>query len=541
MRRLTIVAALLAVLLAAIAALAGAATGAKPPQGAVTVQFLSVSDWHAQLDPTGTPGVGGASVLSTYWKQDRAINPNTLTFTAGDAFGASPPLSGFFNEEPAVKAMNLMGFTADTFGNHNFDRGVAHLQQMVDLAQFDYVSSNLKNLDQNLTGVAPWQIYTVGGVRVGVVGITNPEAPNLVFPGSFGTMTPLDPVSSANKARAAAKRAGAQVLVALTHLGITGTDAAGQPSGPLVDFASNVGGFDVVYGDHTDVQYEAVINNALIVENRSKGVTYSKIELVVDPDNGRVISKVNRFVVPLASAVTKDQAIEDMLQPYRDELAEAFDRKIGTTTGVFVRGGNIERRQEVALGNLITDSMRWRYGTQLALTNGGGIRAPLPSSYAPRDTSLRRTGCSTETPCDLVIGDVFTVLPFGNSIVTRTVTGAQLWSALENGVSQIRPDGTSTDGRFAQISGFRFTYDASRPAGSRVVSVSLPDGTAIPADGTTYTFATNDFVNAGGDFYAMFKDGQGTTREVMADVLQAYVEELQTLTPTTEGRITRVG
>lgn len=536
MKRITTITALLLGLMLAVAVPLAGARPDVAPATPVTIQLLAVSDWHAQLDPSS--GVGGASVISSYWKADRAANPHTLTLTAGDAYGASPPLSGFFEEVPAVRAMNLMGFTADTFGNHNFDRGIDHLQQMIDLAEFDYVSANLRNMEEELDGAAPWRVYTIGGVKVGVVGITNPEAPTLVFPGNFGTIVPTDPVPAANKARAAAKKAGAQVIVAITHLGITGTDpATGERTGPLVDFASNVGGFDVIFGDHTDVQYQSVINNALVIENRSKGLTYSRTSLTVDPSNGRTISRSNAFVTPVASGVVKDQAIEDMLQPYRDALAEKFDRVIGETTGVFVRGANIERLQEVALGNLVTDSMRWRYGTQLALTNGGGLRAPIPSSYLPRDTTLRRSGCSTSTPCAVVLGDPFTVLPFGNSVVTRTVTGAQLWAALEHGVSAM----PSANGRFPQISGFRFSYTTANPAGSRVLSVELPDGTPIARDATPYTFATNDFVNAGGDGYAMLADGQGTTREIMADVLALYIEDLGTLTPTTEGRITRAG
>lgn len=516
------------------------------PRPTVDIQILAVSDWHAQLDPLsvfGVGDVGGAAVLSAYWSEDRAVNSNTLTLTAGDAYGASPPLSGFFNEEPAIHAMNLMGFDADTFGNHNFDRGIDHLQQMIDLAEFQYVSANLKNRDDNLTGVKDYEIFEVGGVKVAVIGITNPEAPNLVFPGNFGTIEPTNPIPAANKARARAKADGAQVFIAITHLGVTGFDSTGAATGPLIDFANNVGGFNVIFGDHTDVQYSAVHNNALVVENRSKGATYSKTVLTVDPQNGRIVNRTNTFVTPLSSAVTPDPAIVSMLAPYRAALSAAFDAPIGVATDVFPRGGNIERSGEVAIGNLIADALRLRYGTQLALTNGGGIRAPLPSSYLPADLTLRRNspGYAPGPPFDLVVGDAFAVLPFGNSVVTRTVTGAQLWAALENGVSQINPATCSgADGRFPQISGFKFTFQCSLPAGSRVLSVAFPDDTPIPPDGTTYTFATNDFVNAGGDFYTMFVDGQGTTREVMADVVLEYIQGLGTITPTIEGRITKL-
>lgn len=505
----------------------------------VEVQLLTVSDWHGQLDPLsvfGVGNVGGAAALSTYFKAERAANPNTLTLTAGDAFGGSPPLSNFFNEEPAVKAMNLMGFDADALGNHNFDRGVAHLQQMIDLASFPYVAANLAHLDENLTGVSPWIIRDVGGVKVGIVGITNDDAHHLVFPGSFGTIHVEDPVSSANKARAAARAAGAQVLVALVHMGATGTDpATGLPTGPLIDFANDVGGFDVIVGDHTDMLVNTVVNNALVVENRSKGRTYARISLTVDPLSGRITSRSASFVTPFSSAVTPDPAVEAMLAPYRTALAAAYDAPVGVATDLFPRAGNIERLGEVAIGNLITDAMRVRYGTQIALTNGGGIRAPLPSSYLPQDTALRRTspGYAAGPPYDLVVGDVFTVLPFGNTVVTRTVTGAQLWAALEHGLAAL----PSANGRFPQVSGLKVSFNTALPAGARVVSVALDDGTVVHSDATTYTFATNDFTNAGGDGYHMLADGSGTTRDVMADVVLDYIRTQATVTPAVTGRL----
>jgi 5'-nucleotidase len=522
----------------------------------VTIQFLNVSDWHGQLDPNSIAGVGnvgGAAEISTYWKQDRLANPNTLTFTAGDAFGATPPLSGFFNDEPAIKAMRLMGIQVDTLGNHNFDSGLAYLQNLIDLAAlpsgaelgtpFSYVSANLQNVEDELDGVAPWKMFEIGGVDVAVVGITNPEAPTLVFPGRFGSIVPTSPYPAANKARAAAKRAGAEIVVLIAHIGVTGVDAlTGLPVGPLVDLANNVGGFDAIFGDHTDVQFQGVINDQLVVENRSRGITYAKTHLTIDPENGRVISRSVQFVTPLSSAVTPDPAIVSMLAPYRTQLSAILDEPIGVATALFPRGNAFERSGESALGNLVADAMRLRYGTQLALTNGGGIRRSLPAdNYLPADTTLRRLAAPyvIGPPFDLVKGDVQTILPFGNLAVTRTVTGAQLWSALENGVSQINLANTpiGADGRFPQISGFRFKYDATKPAGSRVWEVTLADGTPIPKDGTTYTFTTNDFVNSGGDFYSMFADGQGVSREILADVLRAHISDAGTVSPATDGRI----
>jgi 5'-nucleotidase len=540
----------------------------------VTIQILNVSDWHGNVDPVAN--VGGAWNISARWQEDRQAFP-TLTLTAGDDFGATPAISNFFNEEPAVKAERLMGIQVNTFGNHNFDRGVAHLQQMIDLAgaptsesapgqPYKYVSANLRNLQGNLTGVEPYAILDVGGAKVAVIGITNEEAPNLVLPGSFGTIRVTDGVPAANRYAAEARRKGADAVIVITHKGVRGfTD--GQPFGELIDFANAVspGLIDVIIGDHTDVQFSGTINDILVHENRSFGATYAKTLLVIQPDGRKgVISKSVTFVTPGPSGALGnnntsctggtppapycDQAIVDMLVPYREQLAEMLDEPIGTTTEPFKRGGNIERRQEVPLGDLIADGMQWRYGTQLALMNGGGIRQQLPTcTYQPEDHTLRRSqwnstftaivtcaGYASGGPYDLVLGDVFTILPFGNTLNTRTVTGAQLWLALENGVSRIDSSGNGTDGRFPQIAGFKFSFRYDIPSGclssascgvNRVQSVSLADGTPIPnSSSATYTMTLPNFINLGGDGYFMFNDGQGATQELDAVVMTEYMK-----------------
>jgi 5'-nucleotidase len=437
-------------------------------------------------------------------------------------------------------AMNLMGFDVDTFGNHNFDRGIPHLQSMIDLATFEYVSSNLNNISMNLTGVIePYHLITVGGVKVAIIGITNPDAAALSFPGAFGTMSISDPVASAMAARSAAEAEGARVFIAIAHLGATSFNAAaGTYGGPLLDFANGLSGFHAVFGDHTDVEVNAVVNGAIVVENKSKGRTYSRVSLKVVPYTGAVVSSSVTFVTPVTSAVVPDPAIEAMLAPYRANLKAALDGVIGVATDIFPRANNIERLMEVAIGDLIADAIRLRYSTDLGFMNGGGIRAPIPSSYLPDDMSLRRTsmGYAMGPPYDIVKGDAYTVLPFGNAVITRTVTGSQLWEMLENSVSA-KP---AAAGRFGQISGFKFTFKVSNPPGTRVQSVELDNGTPILKDNTTYSLATIDFLNAGGDGYTMLADGMGVTRDLAAEVLADHIAALGTITPMTFGRITEV-
>ncbi|MES2208756.1 MAG: 5'-nucleotidase C-terminal domain-containing protein [Chloroflexota bacterium] len=555
----------------------------KPPPAPVTIQLLNTSDWHGQIDPSFN--VGGAWSIAARWQEDRLAYPS-LTVTGGDDFGASPPLASFFDEVPAVLSERMMGVDVSALGNHNFDRGLAHLQQMLDLAgarpdadhpgsPFRYVSANLRHLKANLDDVDPVAYFKVGGTKVAVIGITNEEAPGLVSPGNFGTIEVTDGVAAANKFAKKARKAGADVVVIVTHKGVRGFDGSGAAFGELVDFAQAVNGADVILGDHTDVQFSGTINGALVTETRSKGGSYAKVLLTVQPGkDGNVIDKAVTFVTPTAPARTSSQlvaatcpdpagalpakycdaAILAMLSPYRLNLASFLDVKVATATATFVRGGNIERRQEVAQGDLIADGMRWFQGTDFALMNGGGIRSALPSSYVPLDGSLVRP--PAVAPWDLVLGDIYSTLPFGNTVLKRTVTGTQLWAALENGVSQISAtDGTGGDGRFPQISGFKVAFDYSRATGcsgsgaayvctpSRVYSVTWPDGTPIAPDGTVYTLATINFINQGGDAYRMLLDGQTGTNEVLdATVLNAYFNFLgpiPILTPTTDGRIAK--
>ena len=209
-----------------------------------------------------------------------------------------------------------------------------------------------------------------------------------------------------------------------------------------------------------------------------------------------------------------------------------LDEAIAVATAPFTRDAVAERRSEVPIGNLIADALRLRAGTQLAIMNGGGIRNPLPSQFVTSNGALRRT----TAPFDIVAGDVFNALPFSNRMVVRTVTGAQLYAALENSVSSL----PLANGKFLQISGFSFTYRVANSPGARVISVTRNGGGVIIPDGTTYTLALPDFNNAGGDGYTMFADGTGTARETLANALVEYLLGAGTITPGTSARITEV-
>jgi 5'-nucleotidase len=515
-----------------------------------TIQVLDISDWHAQLDPNG--GVGGAAALSTYFKADRAANPNSITLTAGDDFGASPPISGFFDEVPSILGQRLMGIQVGTFGNHNFDAGIEHLQEMIDLAgstdpsvvgtPFEYVSANLANRDDNLTGVKDYKIFAFDGVKVAVIGTTNPEAPSLVFPGNFGTIVPSDPAAAAMRAKAAARAEGAKVFIAITHMGIEGRDANNKAFGPLVDFANDLSGFAFVIGDHTNFLYQEEINGALVVENLSKSLSYSRLSLTVRRGTAQVLSRSNTFVTPTAAAVVPDQAVVDMLAPYREELKPILGVQLGTSTRVVPRAdicGRVDGRLcESLIGDIVTDAMLAHTGATLALTNSGGLRANLtcPAVDDPADFCP----AFTPPPYPITRGQTFGVLPFGNFAVTINVNGAELKAMLEQGFSSM----PGANGRFPQVGGMCVTYNIQAAALSRVTGAvrQAANGTCTgPAidltAGASYVLATNDFTAVGGDGYPNFASRVTSDGTTLEQALADYVLANTPLNPTVQGRI----
>lgn len=543
-----------AVLVAFAAALlvvpvASARSDAKPPAAPVNVQLLSISDWHAQLEPVS--GVGGAAALASYFAADRAVNPNTLTFTAGDAFGASPPISSFNGEEPAVLALRMMGLDADTFGNHSFDRGIAPLQQLIDLAAkpageapgnpYQFLAANLEGLDENLSGVDKWSWFKIGKLKIAVIGIVNEEAPELVKPGSLGTIQITDSIAAANKRADVARKAGAEAVIVITHKGIRGIGSDGKAFGELIDFANGLQGVDVVLGDHTDFRYSGTHGGALVVENKSKGLTYAKTQLTITPGAG-VTSKSVQFVVPTVAAVTPDPAITQLISDLRAGLAPVLGQVIGQSSRFVPRSDSCGRADgrlcESLVGNQTTDALRATYGTDFALTNAGGLRDALTCSGIAAGGGF--CPLFTTPPWLITRGQVFALLPFGNVAATATLSGAELKAYLENGVSSM----PGANGRFPQVSGLCFLYDIAAPAGSRVTSASRQPAIGGACDGgpvdlsaaSSYTFATNDFVAAGGDGYPIIIS-KSTTRDVLDQVVADYVTVAGTLSPAIQGRI----
>lgn len=508
-----------------------------------SVTIVDFSDWHGQLEPVQvTVGgvrrpLGGAAALKAYVDRERQRNPGgTLLVSAGDAVGATPPLSSFLDDVPAIEVLNAMGLDIDTLGNHNFDQGVDHLRRLAAVARFPYVAANIVGPDGQ-TLVPPTHVFTRNGVRVGVIGIGNPETPTVVARDRVAGWRFLDPAPVITDHAAALRRNGAHVVIVLAHVGATAVAADGAPVGILGEVARAIRGVDVLIGDHTGVSVNARVGDMLVVANRSRGLEYAVIDLEYDLARRVLVraSAVQRL--PFADEVVPDPALEAQIEGYRTAVRPILDRPMGQAAFLVARSSG----RESALGNFVADTLRATYGAQLAFINSGGIRENLPSDYRPADRALRRPapGYSPGPPWDVVRGDILAALPFNNVAVTLRITGRTLWQALENSVAPgVMVDGkfASDAGRFLQVSGFAFRFDPRRSPGQRVTVVRLADGAPIPPDDREYTAVTVDFMYDGGDGYTMLNNGTGATREPYAEVLAQSLRE-RPASARVEGRI----
>jgi 5'-nucleotidase len=530
------------------------------------VQVLQLSDLHGAIEGTSF----GAALLTSNWAADRTANKATIAVSSGDNIGAAPPISTEFEELPTIEALNAMKLDASVFGNHEHDRNIDHLNKMIGASDFQWVVSNYSDgaLDALKSGTKQAKNYTIinrGGLKIGVVGSNTPETIEQVFPGNLDykdsagakkTIVISPGVAGINAAIVEAKAAGADVVIAVIHQGWL-ENADGVAKGLFNSLATQIKGAAAIYGGHSHQTFASVIPGGprvaptVLGQVRNAGVEYTRTQICIK--SGKVVGQSIQHVLRAASATintsvastvsTADVATAAMVKKYKDQLSAKLDVKIGQVSGVFPRGGSpaVERSGETPMGNYMADLLRAKYKTDFAIQNGGGIRDTFPAkTYIPANTALVRTGTG---PLDVTLGDAFTVFPFGNQVATTVVTGANLWKALENSVGGNYPG----DGRFAQVSGLKYSFDASKPIGSRIVSVTKLDGTEIAKDSKEYTLTTLDFLIYGGDGYVnVFSPAQakvkGALLDVFVDALKADMAAGKvTQVPAADGRIKKVG
>jgi 5'-nucleotidase len=429
--------------------------------------------------------------------------------------------------------MNEMGYQAMAVGNHEFDDGPGVLGSFVRGAKFPVLSANLDVArESELAGlIKPYVVLQVGSEKIGVVGLTTEE---VTINSSPGPRVFAEAVEDAAKAAVGElERAGVNKIVALSHAGF----------GKDKEVAAAIDGLDVIVGGHTHTYlsntdpaaegpYPTVVKSpggkpVLVVSDAAYGKALGRLDVTFDADGVATAWQGNP--ITLDASVPEDAKLLAEVQSLNAPLEALRSQVIGSTTVNLVGDRAVCRFDECTMGDVIADAMLWataKEGTQIAFENGGGVRASIQAG-------------------NISLGNVLEVLPFGNTLATFELVGADVWAALENGVSRAENPANEGTGRFAQVAGLRYTWNPKLPAGARLVSVEVKnaDGTYSPLDlKATYKVATNDFNRRGGDDYKVFAekainpyDFGPTLDKVVADYIAAH----SPLTQAVEGRVVK--
>lgn len=473
-----------------------------------TLTFLHVNDVY-EIAPV--KGQGGFGPLMTLLKRERAAAPDAITTVGGDFLSPSL-LSGTTRGEQMIALFNAIGVDAVTFGNHEFDFGPDTLKQRMGESKFPWIGSNVRSADGSaFAGTVPNWTRTIDGITVGFIGLITPDTARLSSAGPGLSFSPVLETAAAAVKELRAK--GASVVVALTHLTIAEDR----------ELAARVKGIDLILGGHDHDPISFYEGSTLILKAGHDAQYLGVVKLAVETkESGKgpattTVPTEWRFVT--TAGVPADPAVETVVEGYTKRLDTDLATVIGTTTTDLDSRKDVVRSRESSMGNLIADALRDALKADVAITNGGGIRA---DALHPAGSKLTRK-------------DIFAELPFGNVGVLVEMSGQDLISTLEHGVGKVEEKA----GRFPQVSGLTMTYDPKAPAGRRVTSVMVGGKPLDPQ--ATYRVATNDYMLKGGDGYAAFPrakvvvDASGAV--LLATIVMNYVEAKKTVAPAVEGRI----
>ncbi len=490
-------------LAAAVLGLLAAQASAQAP---TTLTFMHFNDTY-QLGAVDGGKAGGMDRIASVIKQIRAQDPEAQLLFAGDLISPSME-SSIFKGAQMIEGMNALGIDAATLGNHEFDYGTVVLQERLAQSQFPWIVSNVYQANfSRLPRLEFTLVKRVHGIEVGYFGLLTPET--LVASRGGADLLILDEVGAARGLVPILQRRGAKIIVGLTHL-----DMAQD-----VQILRQVPGIHLIVGGHDHDPMRAMVGQSLVAKAGSDAKWLGVIRMQVTPE-GRVTS-IKDELITINDQTPSDPVVGAIVKRYTDQLSKELDVVIGRTSVPLDARNTTVRAAESALGNLIADVMRRAVDADVAITNGGGIRT---NALFPAGDIKRK--------------DVVAWLPFGNIVVKVRMSGAAIRAALENGVSQVE----SLAGRFPQVSGLTYTWSRSRPAGSRIVSVTLGGRPLDPE--ALYTVATNDFMLAGGDGYTTIKAAQVIINEaggpVMATAVANAIQQVGAIAPQVEGRITIV-
>ncbi|MCA1492028.1 bifunctional metallophosphatase/5'-nucleotidase [Sinorhizobium alkalisoli] len=473
---------------------------------------------------------GGVARLKTLIDQKRQelAGKNVLLLNAGDNFQGSLFFTTYKGDAEA-EFLNLMKFDAMTVGNHEFDESEDGLASFLDKVTFPVVTANVLPSHKSKIGdrIKPSIVLDVGGEKIAVIGAVANDTAELSSPGPDILIG--EDVATITSAVEEVKKQGVDKIIALTHVGYP-RDLAAIAKIPDVDVVIGGHSHSLLSNtdEHAEGPYPTMVDNPggyKVPVVQAGAYTKYLGDLVVTFDDNGVVKSAKGDPILIDFSVKPDEAVVARVKELAKPIEELRSKVIAKTEAPIDGSRENCRAKECEMGSLVADAMLERVkdqGVTIAITNGGGLRASIDAG-------------------DVTMGEVITVLPFQNTLSTFQLKGSEIRDALENGLSQIEEGG----GRFPQVAGLKIAFDASKPAGSRLVSVETKDGeNFVPlAPEKTYSLASNNFMRAGGDGYSVFKTrgenaydyGPGL-ETVLADYLAAH----QPFTPYTDGRITEV-
>jgi 5'-nucleotidase len=536
--------------------------------GNLKVKILGFNDFHGQISAgktvSGRP-VGSAAVMSSYLKTAQAgIESQTLIVHAGDHVGASPASSALLQDEPSIQWLNMLANSSCTYdnktnpacnvvgtlGNHEFDEGKAEILRLLNGgnyvsgpfledpykgARYPMVSANV--IDE-ITGrplLPPYIIKRVQGVPIAFVGAVLKGTPTIVTPTGVAGFSFLDEAVAANSYVPEIKAQGVHTIVLLVHQGGSQTSYTGATNTALTNSALNAPElidivtrldpeFDLVISGHSHTFSNLFITTnagkkVLVTQAFSASTAYGDIDLTINPVSGDVVTESAKIVTTYADAApgnSPDPAAAALTAAAEARVAPLTSQVVGFTPVSYTRDQGTTG--ESGLGDIIADAQNAAEGTQFAFMNPGGIRADLvvPAGGA-----------------NILWNDLFTIQPFGNTLVSMNMTGAQIKSLLEQ-----QWQGSTT--KFLQIAGLGYTWDNSQPAGSHIVEIHDASGVALnPA--ASYFITCNNFLSTGGDGFTAFTGGTNQVGgPIDLDALIEYTEQHNPLPAPTTGRIKRL-
>src|ERR1700752_1524521 len=474
----------------------------------IKVTLLQVNDVY-QFAPVDQGKSGGLGRVLTLIKPIREKNPNRLFMMAGDTI--SPSVESItYKGAQMIEAWNAIGLDYATFGNHEFDFGPDVLQERIKESKFPWIAANVidTRTGQPFGDAKRYVVREFGGVKVGLFGLVLPETKITSKPGP--NVEFRNPCDTAKEVVSELHAQGVEVVIALTHLSMREDKEVARCAG-----------VNVIIGGHEHTLLESHAGIAPIFKMTSDARELGQIDLNISPATGELES-IDWKVIPVNSTTKEAPEFAAIYKKYSGLLAELAKPSGQTTVALDARSAE-NRTRETNVGNFITDAFRKSTAADVGFMNGGSVRAD-----------------SIIGPGKLTQRDLLSILPFKNKLVKIEVTGATLRAALEHGVSRSAED--SQPGGFPQVSGIKFSFDASRPPGYRLVDVQVNN---LPLDDAKkYTLTTTTFIALdGGDGYSMFK---GSTVVIPPEQAPTDVDTVKKaiaakpIAPKLEGRIKRL-